>query len=168
MEGCGLVQISKTLETEKILNPTAYHQSEGRNTPHPTPENPYRWSDKTIVSILERREYIGCTVNFKTYTNSIWDKTQRINPVEKQLVFYNTHPAIVSQEVFDKVQNCARSGSGVPGREGQAFSPAFCIVTSANSECTFAVATIPKNIRTISYALPIVKTVKNAVVILSG
>ena len=98
------MQIAKALESERILNPTAYHQHEGRNTSHPTPEKPYQWNVRTIVTILERKEYIGCTVNFRTYTNSIWDKTQRINPVEKQLVFYNTHPAIVSQEVFDKVQ----------------------------------------------------------------
>lgn len=104
MEGCGPVQIAKVLESEKILNPTAYHQREGRNTSHPTPENPYKWNVRTIVTILERKEYIGCTVNFRTYTNSIWDKTQRLNPEEKQLVFYNTHPAIVSQEIFDKVQ----------------------------------------------------------------
>ena len=104
MEGCGPVQIAKALENEKVPNPTAYHQHEGKNTPHPTPEKPYQWNVRTIVTILERKEYIGCTVNFRTYTNSIWDKTQRINPVEKQLVFYNTHPAIVSQEVFDKVQ----------------------------------------------------------------
>lgn len=104
MEGCSPVQIAKALENEKVLNPTAYHQHEGKNTPHPTPEKPYQWNVRTIVTILERKEYIGCTVNFRTYTNSIWDKTQRINPVEKQLVFYNTHPAIVSQEVFDKVQ----------------------------------------------------------------
>lgn len=61
-------------------------------------------SRKIRAVMLQRKEYIGCTVNFKTYTNSIWDKTQRLNPEENQLVFYNTHPAIVSQEVFDKVQ----------------------------------------------------------------
>ena len=40
----------------------------------------------TVVAILERREYTGCTVNFKTYTNSIWDKKQRDNPIEKQAI----------------------------------------------------------------------------------
>ena len=49
-------------------------------------------------------EYIGATVNFKTYTNSIWDKKQRENPIENQKIFYGTHPAIITQEVFDKVQ----------------------------------------------------------------
>lgn len=33
----------------------------------------------------------GCTVNFKTYTNSIWDKKQRENPIEKRAIFPNTH-----------------------------------------------------------------------------
>ena len=47
---------------------------------------------------------IGATVNFKTYSNSIWDKKQRANPIENQKVFYGTHPAIITQEVFDKVQ----------------------------------------------------------------
>lgn len=57
-----------------------------------------KWGNK------QRREYTGCTVNFKTYTNSIWDKKQRETPLEKQAVFYGTHPAIIEQEVFDKVQ----------------------------------------------------------------
>lgn len=43
-------------------------------------------------------------MNFKTYTNSIWDKKQRETPLDEQAVFYNTHPAIIEQEVFDKVQ----------------------------------------------------------------
>ncbi len=43
-------------------------------------------------------------MNFKTYTNSIWDKKTRENPVEKQSIFYNTQPAIIDPEVFEKVQ----------------------------------------------------------------
>ena len=53
---------------------------------------------------LNSDSYTGCTVNFKTYTNSIWDKKQRENPEENRAVFYNTHPAIIEPEVFDKVQ----------------------------------------------------------------
>ena len=56
-----------------------------------------KWGNK------QRREYTGCTVNFKTYTNSIWNKKQRETPIEKQAVFYNTHSAIIEQEVFDKL-----------------------------------------------------------------
>ena len=104
MEGRGPMQIAKLLQEEKVLNPTAYKKREGIKTPSPETADPYHWNTNTVVHILERREYTGCTVNFKTYTNSIWDKKQRETPVEKQAVFYNTHPAIIEQEVFDKVQ----------------------------------------------------------------
>ena len=104
MNGRGPSQIAEQLEREKILTPTAYKNKQGVKTPNTEPENPYRWSESTVVNILERKEYIGATVNFKTYTNSIWDKKQRDNPEENQKIFYNTHPAIIKQEVFDKVQ----------------------------------------------------------------
>ena len=104
MEGRGPMQIAKVLQEEKVLNPTAYKRRAGIKTPSPETADPYHWNTNTIVHILERREYTGCTVNFKTYTNSIWDKKQRDTPLEKQAVFYGTHPAIIEQEVFDKVQ----------------------------------------------------------------
>ena len=104
MEGKGPSQIAALLEKEMVLNPTAYKQREGRKTPHQTPENEYRWHESTVAYILEYMEYTGCTVNFKTYTNSIYDKKQRENPMENRKIFYNTHPAIISLEVFDKVQ----------------------------------------------------------------
>ena len=104
MEGRGPMQIAKLLQAEKVLNPTSYKRREGIKSPSPETADPYHWNTNTVVHILERREYIGCTVNFKTYTNSIWDKKQRETPIEKQAVFYNTHPAIIEQEVFDKVQ----------------------------------------------------------------
>lgn len=104
MNGRGPSQIADQLEKDKILTPTAYKNKQGVKTPHTEPENPYRWHESTIINILERKEYIGATVNFKTYTNSIWDKKQRENPEENRMIFYNTHPAIIEQEVFDKVQ----------------------------------------------------------------
>ena len=81
MEGRGPSQIANQLAANKVLNPTAYKQKQGISTPAAAPENPCFWNGSTVVNILERREYTGCTVNFKTYTNSIWDKKQRENPV---------------------------------------------------------------------------------------
>ena len=104
MEGRGPMQIAKLLQAEKVLNPTSYKRREGIKSPSPETADPYHWNTNTVVHILERREYTGCTVNFKTYTNSIWDKKQRETPLENQAVFYDTHPAIIEQEVFDKVQ----------------------------------------------------------------
>ncbi len=78
------MQIAKLLQEEKVLNPTAYKKREGIKTPSPETADPYHWNTNTVVHILERREYTGCTVNFKTYTNSIWDKKQRETPIENR------------------------------------------------------------------------------------
>ena len=104
MEGRGPTQIANQLKAEGTLNITAYRLKEGRSANHPEPNDPYDWNARSISDILSRREYTGCTVNFKTYSNSIWDKAKRMNPVENQAVFYNTHPAIIDPEVFEKVQ----------------------------------------------------------------
>ena len=104
MEGRGPSQIAKQLKAEKVLNITSYYLQTGRKANHPEPSDPYHWEDRSISDILARREYTGCTVNFKTYSNSIWDKATRKNPVENQAVFYNTHPAIIDVDTFDKVQ----------------------------------------------------------------
>jgi hypothetical protein len=104
MEGRGPQQIANQLKADKVLTPTAYKKRKGMKTPQAAPENPYGWCDSSVVNILERREYTGCTVNFKTYSNSIWDKKQRENPVEKQAIFENTHEAIISDDMFKRVQ----------------------------------------------------------------
>ncbi len=104
MEGRGPTQIANQLKADGVLTPTTYQRGQGRNTPNAVPENPCGWNSSTVVHILERREYIGCVVNFKTYTNSIWDKKQRQTPIEKQAVFYGAHEAIITEDVFEKVQ----------------------------------------------------------------
>lgn len=72
--------------------------------PNSEPEDPFAWKDSFVVGILERREYTGCTVNFKTYSNSIWDKKQRVNPEENWAVFNDAHERIIDDDVFEKVQ----------------------------------------------------------------
>ncbi len=104
MEGRGPTQIATQLTAEGVLNPTTYKQRQGLNTPGPSPEKGNFWGSSTVQKILERREYTGCTVNFRTYRNSIWDKKKRENPEEKQAIFLGTHEAIIEEAVFDRVQ----------------------------------------------------------------
>ena len=101
MEGRGPQQIANQLKADKVLTPTAYKAQQGIKCPNKKPENPYGWKDSSVVNILERREYTGCTVNFKTYTNSIWDKKQRENPIERQAIFPNMHERIIDDDVFE-------------------------------------------------------------------
>ena len=104
MEGRGSKQIANQLKADKVLTPASYKALQGIKSPNKKPEDPYDWKSSTVVAILERREYTGCTVNFKTFTNSIWDKKQRETPVEKRASFPNTHERIIDDDMFEKVQ----------------------------------------------------------------
>ena len=50
------------------------------------PERPYHWGNQSIVGILERQEYTGCTCNFKTYYKSY--KLKKRIPNEPENMFY--------------------------------------------------------------------------------
>ena len=104
MNGRGPSQIAHQLKENGVMTPCAYKESKGIHSPNPIPENPCGWNSSTVVKILERREYTGCIVNFKTYTNSLWDKKKRTNVEDDRAVFYGTHEAIIQPDIFDKVQ----------------------------------------------------------------
>ena len=70
LAGRGPSQIARQLEKEQILVPSAYYESIGRSHAQKVPANPYCWDQKTVVGILENRQYTGCAVNFKTTTVS--------------------------------------------------------------------------------------------------
>ena len=70
----------------------------------PLPEKPYHWDPKSVAGILERPEYTGCTVNFKTYSKSHKLKKRLYNFPENQRIFPNTQPAIIDEQVFVRVQ----------------------------------------------------------------
>ena len=104
MEGKGPSQIADILTKDKILTPSSYQRSKGRKTPHPVLADPYKWDPATVADILENRHYTGCTVNFRYYTNSIWDKKTRVNDPENMVIFPNTQEAIIDEKEFEKVQ----------------------------------------------------------------
>lgn len=81
----------------------------GRATRNTPPDNPYNWKGDTIADILERPEYQGHTVNFKTYKQSYKSKKTCYNPIEKQLVFENTHEAIIDADTWERVQELRRN-----------------------------------------------------------
>ena len=67
------------------------------------PDNPYAWQSRTVSDILAHPEYLGHTVNFKTYKKSYKSKKLWNDPSKWQ-IFENTHEAIIAQEIFDIVQ----------------------------------------------------------------
>ncbi len=80
MDGLGPMQIAKRLKAAKVLTPTAYKLEKGWSTPSKPPADPYGWSQRTVIAILERMEYRGCTVNFKGYKKSYKSKKRVQTP----------------------------------------------------------------------------------------
>lgn len=100
------MQIAKTLTADRVLTVTAYH---ARQKGWAMPENLYRWNTNAVLRILERREYTGCTVNFKTYTKSLKFKKRMENPVENQRIFEDTQPAIIDKGQWERVQELRKN-----------------------------------------------------------
>ena len=78
----------------------------------------YRWVADTISTMLEKKEYLGHTVNFKTYKQSYKSKKKLYNPEEKQLIFENTHEAIIDVDTWERVQEL-RKNKRRPTRTGK-------------------------------------------------
>ena len=117
IEGYGPTQIANILFSEGIPTPTEYWQSQGRKT-SALPAVPHKWAARTVADILERLEYCGHTVNFRSTTRSFKDKTKVERPKEEWKVFENTHEAIIDDETFALVQEL-RSHKRRPNRTGE-------------------------------------------------
>ena len=118
VEGNGPGKIARILKEKKIPSPgTLEFQRTGR-TKYYYPDDPYRWSQGTIVKILEQDAYLGQTTNFKTYRPSFKNKRKLLNPSEKQMTFENTHPAIIDRETWEMVQK-ARAQRRRPTKMGE-------------------------------------------------
>ena len=86
VDGYGPAKIAKMLTTERILNPSAYKYEQGILKKARPCKDPYFWNTTTVHKILDAPEYLGQTVNFKTFTKSYKDKKIRPTPADKQLV----------------------------------------------------------------------------------
>ena len=105
--GYGPAQIARVLTQEGIPTPTAYALSQGWDNGHKNAKL-HRWGSETIAHILEKAEYCGHTVNFRTHVKSYKNKKRVDNPKEDWLIFENTHEAIITQQEFDLVQELRR------------------------------------------------------------
>ena len=123
--GKGPMQIAKVLTADKVLTVKAYYAKRDGKA---MPDNLYRWDYKSISGILERPEYTGCTVNFKTYSKSHKLKKRLQNAPENYRIFPNTQPAIIEEKVFERVQEL-RANKRRPtktGRQGLFSGLLYC------------------------------------------
>lgn len=103
--GMGVRKICDVLTKENILAPSVYmFQRTGSRSGQPDLNRPYHWAQTTVRAMLSNQEYVGDTVNFKTYSKSNKLKKRLKNAPENILIFRDTHEAIIDRKTFDLVQ----------------------------------------------------------------
>jgi DNA invertase Pin-like site-specific DNA recombinase len=120
LEGYGPYQIATQFTAEHIPIP-AYHQAQlgvglwqNREIKYP-----YKWTSSTIAHILQKHEYLGHTVNFKTRKH-FKDKKSHYVDKDQWLIFEDTHAPIIDQETFDNVQRIRGQVKRYPDGWGEA------------------------------------------------
>ncbi len=133
--GKGPMQIAKILKSDKILTTKAYYAKQKGKL---LPDNPYNWNENSIVGILERMDYCGHTVNFKSYSKSHKLKKRIPTTKEQQAIFHNTHEAIVEEAVFERVQELRANKRRPTKAERQGLFSGLVYCADCGSKLHFA------------------------------
>jgi DNA invertase Pin-like site-specific DNA recombinase len=106
IDGNGPMQVARILKDDKIERPSYYLAKQGLGTCRGScnMSRPYTWTASTVSDIVKKPEYMGHTVNFRTYKDSYKDKNAKHNSPEDWVIFENTQEAIVDEETWLTVQ----------------------------------------------------------------
>ena len=116
--GYGPTRIAHILTERKILCPTYYALDKGGKPRTALPADKYTWNGPVVAKILDRMDYLGHTVNFKTHVKSYKVHKTIYNSPDQWKVFEGTHEAIIDKETFEIVQKI-RAGKRRPTRMGE-------------------------------------------------
>ena len=116
--GYGPTRIAHILTERKILCPTYYALEKGGKPRTALPADKYAWNGPVVAKILDRMDYLGHTVNFKTHVKSYKVHKTIYNSPDQWKVFEGTHEAIIDKETFEIVQKI-RAGKRRPTRMGE-------------------------------------------------
>ena len=104
LAGNGPTKIARVLTELGVPTPGTLEYRRTGSTRRYHPGYECKWATNTIVHILERKEYLGHLVNFKTEKVSYKVKSSVENPEEKQVIFENTHEPIIDPDTWERVQ----------------------------------------------------------------
>jgi DNA invertase Pin-like site-specific DNA recombinase len=105
VDGIGPYQIARTFTDERILRPAAYIAiRDGYDIADP--DDQYNWGGATVRNILNKAEYMGDTVNFRSRKESFKSKKHLNNPESEWQIFQDTQEPIVSREMWETAQKC--------------------------------------------------------------
>lgn len=109
--GNGPYEIARILAEEKVERPSYYlaRRGMGNHKSNYNSTKPYTWRGGTVREIIAKPEYMGHTVNFRTYKDSYKDKRVQKTPEEDWLIFKNTQEAIVDEETWNRAQQLRKT-----------------------------------------------------------
>jgi site-specific DNA recombinase len=126
LAGNGPTKIARILTEQQIPTPGTLEYRRTGSTRRYYPDYPYKWATNTIVHILERKEYLGHTVNFKTEKVSYKVKSSVENPEEKQVIFEKPMSQSLTLPHGSVCRNYASSASVQTAMMKSVCSPACC------------------------------------------
>ena len=120
IEGRGPSQIARILMRDHVEHPSCYLGKRGvRNHSRAWDKSrQYDWNASEVASILSKQEYMGHTVNFRTYKESYKEKERKNRAPEEWKIFENTHEAIIDPDTWKLAQKARQTvrrtdGTGV-------------------------------------------------------
>ena len=129
LEGVSLEKIALQLNEANILTPSFYERKRGIIRKESSLGQGY-WNTFTIIHIIENETYTGDMVQGKSVTI----QHKQIKTDKKDwIVVKNTHEAIISKEIFEKVQQCcvqkaekSKSQNKIPYTENVLKGKIYC------------------------------------------
>ncbi len=98
-EDISLYAIADRLREKKILTMYSYFKF-GKNKENPS----CKWNSNMVKQILSQQEYVGDIINFRTQKPSYKLKKVVYTKKENWVIIRDEHPAIISREMFEAVQ----------------------------------------------------------------
>lgn len=111
IDGKGPYEIARCLAESKVERPSYYLAKKGIGNHQSDCDynNPYMWRGNTVASILDRLEYTGCTVNFRTYKKSYKEKKSQKADKADWVIFEGTQEPIIDKETWNIVQGLRKN-----------------------------------------------------------
>ena len=107
--GYSQIEICRTMIQEGRVTPGHYHgkrHPNGYGRPYVN-QPPFHWSLSSVTNIIQRREYLGETVNFKQRSRNQESETAGVSK-QDMCIFPGTHEPIVEPEVWEAAQQLIR------------------------------------------------------------
>lgn len=146
LEGYNCYRIAKILESEHVMNATAYSLTKSGKTDTPNfPKRPYYWEKQTVYQILTNPVYTGDLYCLKYARKSFKDKRITVKPQDEWVIVPNTHEALVNKQDFETVQQrVAVKQTGRPENPDNIFR-GLMYCSGCNTRLAFQHRTTPRN-----------------------